>query len=619
MSHSRQRKVTLPIAALGILLLGIAAGWGRCRQLAAAGVSDPGPQAFFTGAIVCLMLGLALFSWIARRRLKEQREAIRNLSEAMEQSQSAIMIMDLDNRIEYVNGGFCAQIGYSRRELIGRSWRKFQAEETAPEVLADLAASQRNAKSWTGEWFHRRKDGTRYPVRGVVSPVKRRDDTLTSYVAAFEDMTEMQRRNDELHEAKERAEAGGRAKSQFLTTMSHEVRTPLNGIVGFASLLLDMPLAPEQREYVQTIRTSAATLVNLTGDILDYARIESGKLVLDPGPCDLRACVEDALDSAGGLAFEKHLELLHGIEDDVPAVIVADSGRLRQALANLVSNAVKFTLEGEVDVRVRVVPPGPNPPAASTPRSEEVQLEFSVRDTGIGIASEFRPLLFKPFSQIDPSMTRRFGGTGLGLVISKTLVEMMGGRISFVSEPGAGSTFTFTVRALIYQEEQQIHATPALTKPLAGTRLALVTRAPGLRTELIRLLTSWGAEIVEIEYNVLVFTAFDLGLVDVDEMLSQHLRAIPATVKRLSPQKIFGLLPLSLPTAERQELRAHFRLLVNKPVHHTALLTLLLNSLPAHRVKTKLAGKEGSETRNPLESSETESRPAPSADEPKAS
>ena len=229
-----------------------------------------------------------------------------------------MLIIDLEGCIEYANRGLCHQIGYSRRELIGRKWRDFQVAETPPEMLAELVSTVRSGKSWEGEWFNRRKEGTIYPVRGVITPVKRRDGSLSCFVAVFDDMTEIKRKEAELREARDLARAGDRAKGQFLATMSHEVRTPLNGIVGFTNLLLDTPLSVEQRDYVQTIRSSGEALIQLTGDILDYARIESGKLALEPAPCDPRECVEEALDLFAAAASAKNLELLHWIEDNVP-------------------------------------------------------------------------------------------------------------------------------------------------------------------------------------------------------------------------------------------------------------------------------------------------------------
>ena len=535
---------------------------------------------------VWLLLGVPFGVLLALRQQFEQREAIRNLSAAMEQSHSALMIIDLESRIEYANTGLCRQIGYSRRELIGRNWRDFRVAETAEEVLADLVATVRSGRSWEGEWFNRRKDGTAYPVRGIVTPVKNRDGSLACFIAAFEDVTDRKRRETELREARDLAQAGDRAKGQFLATMSHEIRTPLNGIVGFTNLLLDTELTAEQRDFVETIRASGAALVSLTGDILDYARIDSGKLKLEPVPCDPRECVEDALDLFAARATEKKLELLHRIDDDVPATIVVDGNRLRQVLTNLVNNAVKFTEAGEIEVRVALVRDGQ--PAETgrletgktatagsrPPYPDTCVLRFSVRDTGIGIAEEQRPQLFRPFNQLDATSTRKFGGTGLGLAICKNLVQLLGGEINFTSEPGHGATFTFTIRTPV--------VAPAPSPPdLGGLPLAIVARPGPLRRELAALAARWHVQVVEADdLAALKEVSWETVLVDIDEPLARALTAPVAPPVSLPPRKATALVPLTLPTELRTALRAHFHLLLNKPVHHSALIAWLSGLRP---------------------------------------
>ncbi len=397
-----------------------AAGWRR--DLWWAGLEG--------GLFVWILLGIPLSAWLITRRQREQNEVIRNLSEAMEQSHSAIMIIDRDFRIEYANRGLCRQVGYTRRELIGHGWRGFQAAEGTDPVVSEIAASMAAGLAWEGEWTARRKDGTTLPVRGGFSPVKHRDGRIACFVAVFEDVTATKRHEAELQDATEHAQAGDRAKGQFLATMSHEVRTPLNGIVGFTNLLLDTTLTAEQREYVQTIRMSTEALIQLTGDILDFARIESGKVKLDPTPCDPRDCIEDSFDLLASKAAEKRLELLHHASLDVPAAIIVDGGRLRQVLVNLIGNAIKFTDHGEVEVTVALAPVATAPAPAAGPGAGEpplVSLIFTVRDSGIGIPAEHHQKLFRAFTQIDDSTTRRYGGSGLGLAISRNLVELMGG------------------------------------------------------------------------------------------------------------------------------------------------------------------------------------------------
>lgn len=524
--------------------------------------------------VMWLLLGLPLAAYWAVRRQTEQRNVIRNLSEAMEQANSALAITDVKGRIEYVNAGFCRQIGYTRRELIGKSWREFRASDTPPETFAEVVPVVHEGKSWTGEWTNCRKDGSTYPVRGTVSPVSRRDGGLVGYVAVFEDMTEIRHTEQVLREARDRAEAGDRAKGQFLATMSHEVRTPLNGVVGFAGLLLDTELTPEQQEFVESIRTSSETLIQLTADILDYARIDQGRFKLQPQPCDPRECIESALDLVAAAAERKNIELLHWIDDDVPAAIVADVNRLRQVIVNLVNNAVKFTSTGEVEVRARLAsfePPGPGEELAGTG-----VLEFSVRDTGIGIAAEHHGKIFRPFSQVDDSTTRRYGGTGLGLAICKNIVELMQGRISFSSEPGRGSTFVFTVRVPVH-----LPPTPA-SRPLAGQNLAVVADHAGLRAELRRLGSRLGAEVFERDLATLSAAPdWNLALIDVSGAQALELAARRTPRPGLPPEKIVALVPMVLPKELRSALRTHFRLVLNKPPHHDMVVSLLSGTISA--------------------------------------
>ena len=546
--------------------------------------------AFQRAFFVWMLLGVPFVALLVVRRQIDQREAIRNLSEAMEQSHSALMIVDLDSCIEYANRGLCQQIGYSRRELIGRKWRDFQVAETSPEMLAELVSNVRSGKSWEGEWFNRRKDETVYPVRGVVTPVNRRDGSLACFVAVFDDMTEIKRKETELREARDLARAGDRAKGQFLATMSHEVRTPLNGIVGFTNLLLDTPLNGEQRDYLQTIRSSGEALIQLTGDILDFARIESGKLALEPATCDPRECVEDALDLFATAALAKKIELLHWVDDRVPATVFADGGRLRQVLVNLVNNAVKFTDHGAVEVTVTLGAADESavgPPAGTTGPGggDGVTLKFAVRDTGIGIAADQYGKLFRPFTQLDGTSTRKFGGTGLGLAICRNLVHLMGGEISVASEPGHGSVFSFFVRVPAVE--------PARAAPeLGGLRLAVIAPPGALRNELVRLAERWRVELTQFDAVAALHGAgWDIALVEVDEEMARALTDPATPPLGLPPTRLFGLVPLSLSSERRAALRRHFRLLVNKPVHHDALQSLLcgLRAEPAPAARAPAA------------------------------
>src|ERR1700722_18906778 len=320
--------------------------------------------------------------------------------------------------------------------------------------------------------------------------------------------------NRELTIARAAAESAARAKADFLASMSHEIRTPMYGVIAIVGLLMETQLTPEQRGYLETIHASSDALLTIINDILDFSKIEAGKLELNPHPFNLRTSVEETLDLLAAKAFEKNLDLVCDIADDIPNSIDADPLRMRQVLTNLLSNAIKFTKTGDVSLQVRVVASKPEDNGRS-----QLRVQFSVTDTGIGISADGLARLFKPFVQADASTAQKFGGTGLGLAISKRLVELMGGKIWAESVQNGGSTFHFTINAMTTADPAPFPLAGRQEK-LADLRVLIVEDNAASQRALAAQFSRWGmaSRCVENSRQALdLFHAseqFDLAILD---------------------------------------------------------------------------------------------------------
>jgi two-component system, sensor histidine kinase and response regulator len=430
--------------------------------------------------LVVGIAGLLVWHGLAARQRSERK--FRDLVEA---APDALIITNTEGNIMLVNAQAESLFGYKRAELLGNDLELLMPERLRAAHRRHrthyYAAPQVRPMGAGLDLFALHKDGHEFPVEITLGPLETQEGALIS--AAIRDITERKLAEAALHEAKEAAEAASRAKSEFLANMSHEIRTPMNGIIGVAELIQDTELTPEQQEYVDLLKQSGESLLTVIDDILDFSKIEAGKLDIDSIAFNLRDSTAQTLKALAPRAHEKGLEIAFDILPEVPEEIVGDPSRLRQILTNLIGNAIKFTEKGEVVVSV-----------AQQERNEtHTRLHFVVSDTGIGIPPEKQKVIFDSFTQADSSITRRFGGTGLGLTISARLVKMMGGRIWVESEVGRGSSFHFTA-SFSFQTGEALPASFSVSQLSPGLRVLVVDDNATQRRILEAMLQRLGAK-----------------------------------------------------------------------------------------------------------------------------
>ena len=416
--------------------------------------------------------------------LRTREEYFRSL---IEDTADLIAVLEADGTARYVSPSVTRILGYRADELVGKSVftsvidpnAAQAAEHRFREILPEMDPTR------AVEFPIRHKDGSWHVIEAHRNNLLA-NPAVRGVVITARDISERKHAEVELQLAKEAAEAADKAKGEFLANMSHEIRTPMNGIIGMTDIVLETNLTPEQREFLETVRRSADSLLGIINDILDLSKIEAGKLALDVNDFKLRRTLEEAISLLAVRARSKGIDLRLSIAPDVPEALAGDAGRLRQILTNLVSNAIKFTDRGSVAIEVSV----------AGPARERVCLHFRVIDTGVGIPHDKQDLIFQAFEQVRGSSPRPYGGTGLGLTISKVLVEMMQGRIWVESDPGHGSKFHFTA----WFDAQASTSARANNQPSTSPTTP-TTQPPANGERMLRILVV-GADLVALDHLV---------------------------------------------------------------------------------------------------------------------
>lgn len=568
---------------------------------------------------------IAVLEWSARiaaiaieqKRAEETlaNEAIRRRL-LIEQSSDGIVVLEQDGRVCEANQKFCEMLGYSTEEAVNLSVWDWEFQFPREQVVQMIQSVDDAGDHF--ETRHRRKDGSVYDVeistngamvagqklifcvcRDITERkrmegelkahrdhleelVHERTTELTAVNSQLKDeLSERKKIEKELRQAKDEADVANVAKSEFLARMSHEIRTPIHGIMGTLDLAAEGTLGLEQRQYLTMARSSADSLLNVINDILDFSKIEAGKLEIEDVEFHLPSALDETIESMAVSAFRKGLELTCHIDDGIPKALVGDSGRLRQIIINLVGNSIKFTGHGEIAVNVTM----------EKETKKDVVIRFVVRDTGIGISEEKRDMIFETFQQADGSVSRQYGGTGLGLTICRQLVDRMGGKIWVESTPGQGSSFNFTLKFAKKSKKKQARMLPASVPESRDLPLLLVDDNASVREYLTEVLELWGFRLTSVDngpaavqellraekssdnYRLILLDSNmpAVGGFTVAEKIQQGDGQKPVIIMLLSPDTV------SNDIARCQELGIDIH--VVKPVRKPVLLEAVMNAL----------------------------------------
>ncbi len=538
----------------------------------------------------------------AEAALRNSEERYRTILDEMEEGYQEV---DLAGNYTFFNEAFLRIFGYGREEMLGTNFNTYSAEEeTGKQVYAAYNQMYKTGIPLRNlEWNIKRKDGAIRTIDFYASLLRDANNRPIGFRGIIHDITDIKRVEKELREMNrilaeetaranemaEQAQMASTAKSEFLANMSHEIRTPMNGVIGMTGLLLDTELTGEQRRYAETVRASGESLLSLINDILDFSKIEAGKLDMEILDFDLENLLEDFAAVMALRAHDKGLELLHSADRQVPVLLRGDPGRLRQVLINLTGNAIKFTHQGEVAIRVTLLDENKTAntkqeAGETSSSSDSVILRFAVRDTGIGIPESKLGLIFDKFTQADTSTTRKYGGTGLGLAISKQLVQMMGGDMGVVSEEGKGSEFWFTARLGKQAERSKIAA--RLTADFHNVKVLIVDDNATNREIMTTRLNAWGMRPAEAtdayaalrslrqaqdEGEPFRIAIIDMQMPEMDgEALGRAIKADP----RLTELRMVMLTSLGSRGDSRRLQDIGFSAYLNKPSRHQDLFNV---------------------------------------------
>jgi PAS domain S-box-containing protein len=523
-------------------------------------------------------------------RRKEAEDSLRKLSMALEQSQSSVIITDLDATIEYVNEAFVKITGYSREEIIGQKPSLFKSVHTPKETYQSMWSALIAGKAWQGEVINKNKHGDEFIELTWISPIRQPNGEITHYLGVKEDITDRKHNENQLIIAKDRAELLAKTKAQFLANMSHEIRTPMNAILGFSELALNKNFPPEAVDYLQKINTASTSLLDILNDILDLSKLEAGRISIIPAPFhldDLRGTLYSLFIS---VAQQQGLKFTLEVAPDVPLNVIGDALRLRQVLINLLGNAFKFTSSGSVSLCITL----------QQLDESEVRLLFCVKDTGVGIAVEDQHKLFQPFSQVDGSASRNVTGTGLGLAISRDLLKLMGSDFVLKSSAELGSSFSFElILGLSFLSEQDkvtpLESVRNFCPLLRGTKV-LVAEDNFFNQQIVKELLSLSGIRVELASNgqealiMLEQGDFDAVLMDLHMPVMDGFEA----TRQIRGLAQFATLPVIALTAcvtqeDREEcLAAGMNDFIGKPINTIQLLSTLAEWLnPDHEVMSE--------------------------------